>query len=395
MLVSKHTSMRNLSTTILTGAMACAALLSTPSITGARLPPPQEPDNAVFTATEVLVVSHAKEDTYMVEESWLGSLQVKDSVTLPGFKLVTFGKMGNEQPVEMNEQTRILLFLRPDEKDPKRLAITDYGYAFFFRDAKQLGELQTMAKDAIALRRRWEKAVSIAEPADRLEALWPYLTGSSRACATLTIEHLAKLNPLPGDYLAERMATYPASERGGWMLLCRQFPSDKLHAAAIADVKSARRAFETYLAAQGLERLATMDHWNDDTLPASIKDLNGEIYYGLAGIRSFKDPRDLPLFRELTPWLMRNQLDGAVEECVSMMKNFPAAENLAVLKSIWEDYQARHVHDLDRHLLPIDLARALAASKSIDAVPILKEIQATPTFHDEALNAIEAIENGP
>lgn len=384
--------MRGLPLTILTSAMLSAALPSVASAALARLPPPQEPDNAVFTATEVIIVSPIKEDSYLVEETALGSLQPKEFVTLPGFKLVTYGKRGDEQPVTMDEQTRILLFLRPDEKDPKQFVVTDYGHAFFFRDVKQIAELQTMAKAAVALRRRWEKAISIADPAERLEALWPYLKNSSRACATMTIEHLARLNPLPGDYLAERLAKYPASERAGWMLLCRQFPSDKLHAALIVDVVSARRAFDAYLKAHGIERLAMMDHWNDGTLPDTVKDLYGEIYYGLGGIRSFKDPRDLPLFREWVPWLLRNQLDQSVEECVSMMGAFPTAKNLPVLKSIWVDYQVREADDLGQRLLPIDLARALAASKNVDAIPILKQIQAIPKFHDEALNAIKAIE---
>ena len=237
--------------------IAWLCLLALPAMAWGRLPPIQEPDNAVFSATQVIVVSHQKEDVYMVEETFLGLLKPKEAVNLPDFKLVTFEKMfGDPEPVAMDERTRILLFLRPDEKDAKRMVVSDYGYAFFYRDVEKVGELRDLANKAVTLRRKWEKACAIADPKLRLEALWPFLRLSLYTCHKMTLAELAKINPLPGDYLAEHLATYGPSERAGLMLLSRAIPSDELHAACIADVDAARNTYDTYLKEHHLDRMA-------------------------------------------------------------------------------------------------------------------------------------------
>ena len=115
------------------------------------------------------------------------------------------------------------------------------------------------------------------------------------------------------------------------------------------------------------------------------------MYYGLGAIRNFKDKKDLPYYRAMVPWLLRNQFDQAAEECVYMMEYFPASENLPVLKSIWVDYKSRQVEKANEPLLPIYLARALAASKSADAIPILTEMLENDRAHDTALIAIRDI----
>jgi hypothetical protein len=205
-----------------------------PIVARAHLPPIQDADDAVFSATQVVLVAHLKDDQYSVVETFLGTLKPGDTVTLPGFKLVTFNKMhGDAQPVKVDERTRILLFLRPDEKDASKLVVTGYGFDYFYRDADKIAELREIANGAIAYKRKWETAIAIQEPQRRVEKLLPYVLKSPPSCWKLTLVELAKLNPLPGDYIAEHLESYPSADRARLMQRSGQLPSARLHAAGV------------------------------------------------------------------------------------------------------------------------------------------------------------------
>src|SRR5205085_2141188 len=122
--------------------LICAVFVAFPVLAWGRPVPNADANDAIFSSTQVILVSHSKDDNYLVEETFFGSLKPKETVSLKGFKVVTWAKFGDPEPVKTTERMRILLLLRPDEKDSTKLVVTDYGDAFFYRDAEKIGELR-------------------------------------------------------------------------------------------------------------------------------------------------------------------------------------------------------------------------------------------------------------
>ena len=61
----------------------------------ADIPPMPDANDAIFTATGVVIVSPSKPHTFTVERSYRGNLSVGSTIDLPTFRLVTWNKMGD------------------------------------------------------------------------------------------------------------------------------------------------------------------------------------------------------------------------------------------------------------------------------------------------------------
>jgi len=339
----------------------------------ARLPPMPDGNDAVFTATHVVIVSPGKPHAFIVQRSYLGDLAVGSAIELPTFRLVTWNDMGLEQPQSLTDSTHILLFLRRDGNSHGVLAIIDYGNAFFFRDLARIDELDAMATRAIDYHRRWQVARDTFDRQGRIRALFPYLLNPAESCHHLTLTELAKLNPDSGDYLAEILPRVSPNECQSLLLDIRQLQSPRSHSAAIAMVDRARAQLSNYLDAHHLKNFDITAQWNHGA-PEELKGVSGIMYYGLAAIRSFGDQADMPYFRGLIPFLLSNGLEQSVEECGYAMRQNPGPENIPVLKAIWEDYKSHHYTREQETLLPIDLARTLTAQNDIAVIAILLEL---------------------
>jgi hypothetical protein len=360
-------------------------LLSTASALAA-LPPTQDPNDAVFTATHIVIVSSENPPTFTVERVYRGNLAVGAKIDLPTFQLFTWGELRDKRPHPFTENTRILLFLRPDAKNPAAFEIADYGNAYFFRNVVDIEQLESLAKSARAFHNKWKEARDLSDPDDRVRAMFPYLLHSARNCKRLTLEELVKLNPQSGDYLASVLPTYSLGDCQSLLLDIRQLQSPKAHAAAITAINHARVRFNIYLANHDLKSLDAIAHWND--ADAGVKAEYGIIYYGLAAVNSFQDPADTPYIRGLVPFLLANDFGQSIEECVHAMKDHPSPENVSVLISIWEDYKAHHYPPNNEPLLPMSLSHALAVQNDFAVIPSLLEILEIPKWHDSALGAL-------
>jgi len=372
----------------------------------AETAPRQDPNDAVFTATAVVIVAPDKPDTFTIERSYRGDLAIGSKIELPKFKLITYGLLQEPHVQPLTDDTRILMFLRPDAKNPAVLEITDWGYAYFTRDVAKIDELEAIAKRAIALHKKWQDARDLPDRQDRVEALFPYLLEwrpdarqhrhTDRSCRTLTLAELAKLNPASGDYLATRLATVSPRDREHLLQDISELPSPAAHGAAIVSVDRALERFSTYLADHNLKTLDARKNWLD--LPEQLQDDYAIAYYGLAAVASFKDPTDLPYFRRLVSLLVANNFDGPLEMCLRAMAANPVAENVPVLVSIWEgygpiwqDFKARNFSVTNAPSVPIALARASSAHKDRRLIPVLLEMLDNPIGRDFSLSSLREL----
>jgi hypothetical protein len=109
-----------------------------------------------------------------------------------------------------------------------------------------------------------------------------------------------------------------------------------LHEKLINNLQKARKAFEAFVSASGWAPKDAFSHWNE--LPESAKDLYGEIYYGLDGIGSFHDPRDLPLIREAALWAVDNHLEKPCEAALDAFRSMPESANVPVIAAIRREF---------------------------------------------------------
>jgi hypothetical protein len=196
------------------------------------------------------------------------------------------------------------------------------------------------------------------------------------------------MNPQSGDYLASQLAIVSLQDCGTLLLDIRRLPSPKAHAAAIASINRARGRFEIYLATRDLKTLDVTANWNN--VADELKTDYGIIYYGLAAMNSFHDPADAPYIRGLVPFLLANDLQQAIEECIHGMRYHPSPENVAVLISVWKDHKSRHIPP-EQTGLPIDLAQAMAVQHDNAVIPSLLEMFEIPRWHDAASSALREL----
>jgi len=379
----------------------------------AETAPRQDPDDAVFTATEVVIVAPDKPHTFRVERSYRGDLAIGSKIDLPTFELESWGMWQNRQSETMTADTRILMFLRPDAKNPAAHEITDWGDAFFFRDVAQVDELDEMAKHALGRHKKWQDARDLVDPAERIRALLSFLLDIEpkrkqqlaacehfqaardprepgnhiralpprffdpvNSCERLTREELAKLTPAPADYVASLLAG--PTPRDCLLVGVCGLRSPKSHAAMIAAVDVARQRVEKYLAARELKVPDAKANWSD--VAEEVIDNYSIIYYGLHALASFRDPADMPYLRSLVPFLLASDCQQALRECILAMVDNPSPENTAVLISIWEDCKAHPERLTRKETLPVSVAWAMTYQNDAVALPSLLEIIDDPRW---------------
>jgi hypothetical protein len=119
-----------------------------------------------------------------VEEVVLGEKKIGDTISLPDFRLYTVPMFGPERVEPITPETRVLLFLKSSEKVPDTFEVMHDGECFFWvQGAAKVGDLRHQAGDAVKLRRLWGQARGIHDEKKRVEALWPYFMGGTRALA--------------------------------------------------------------------------------------------------------------------------------------------------------------------------------------------------------------------
>jgi len=194
---------------VLLGLLAACA----PSV--AKIIPRRDPRDGALDATLVVIMRQEVQDTFRIEETFLGENAVGDVLYLPGFRLVVadlstpFAGSDRVEPIQTD--TRILVFLKPSRTGTNNWDVAGAGNCYFWsQDPGKLGDLCAEAKIALTLRKSWEVASSLPNERQRVEALWPYMWNNDGACFQQTKAVLRRIGSAAGDYMAEQWT------EGGW-----------------------------------------------------------------------------------------------------------------------------------------------------------------------------------
>jgi hypothetical protein len=301
----------------------------------------------------------------------LGPKKAGDVIKLPGFRLYTVQERGPEKVEPITPQTRILLFLKPKEKDPDALEVTSYGYCFFWvHKPGKVSDLRRIAEEAVGLRKSWEKARDIRDERARVEALWPYLWNHGRSFLDHTRKELQKTGAVAGDYIAERLPDLTHGQRMTLLPNLGAYGGERLHAVLIAHLKQQRRLYEAFLAFHGPDGKAIIEDWNN--APDEIKSIWGELYYGLGGLATFRDRKDLEIVREYALWAVDHRFKQTCDAALSAFRAMPHEANLPVIDAIWREFSSKPYPG--NPLSPFDVTRALRTHKFPETVPLLAQL---------------------
>jgi hypothetical protein len=318
-------------------ALVCCAALMTGEPSCAKLVAARNPLDGVLDAELIVIVKHAGSGAFAAEEALLGTARAGDVIAVPDFKLSAPQENGPDIVEAITENTRILMFLRRSAAGTWERTGYD-GCFFWVQDAGQISQLENIAKRALDARERWEKAAQIGEPIERVAALWEFVFRYKygRTFFEHTMAELGKAGVPAGDYIAEKFDSMSWNDRSPFYNEAGVYGSEKLHEKLISDLAKDRKAYEVFVSRTAWNPKDIFSHWNE--LPESAKDLYGEVYYGLAGIASFKARGDLPLIRTVALWAVENRLEQPCEAALHAFRDMPDPENLAVISAIQKEF---------------------------------------------------------
>jgi hypothetical protein len=331
----------------------------------ARLVPQRDPREGVLDASLVTIVRPETQDWFRIDEVFLGDQSAGSAIRLPGFRLYTVQEHGPELVEPMIPDTRVLLFLRSKADGWE---VTHYGYCFFWRhEPEKVKELREMADKAVSLRRSWETARDTPDEQSRVETLWPYLWGQGVSFLKHTERELQKIGSRAGDYIAQQLEAMSHSQRMTILPNLGAYRSVRSHQALIRHLKSRRQLYESYLAERRPGAESLIEDWNH--APKEIKEIYGELYYGLGGLAGFNDRADLPFIRELAQWAAERRLKQTCDAALSAFRTMPDEANLLVVDAIWREFSARQFPG--NKLMSLDVVRVLHTHIYPESVPLL------------------------
>lgn len=336
------------------------------SAASARIVVAKNPLDGVLDAQLVVIVRQQEAlKLFQIDEVFLGNAQSGDSLDVGDLELSTEQESGPPTVDPITPETRILLYLQRNDTT-KAWEPTDFKHSVFWGHTPgEITRLRETAKRTVELRREWERAASVVDPRQRVEALWPFL--ALRKYGVSFLEHtkaeLKKAKPVSGEYFAERFDQMSLDQSGFILVDAADFGSDVLHDKLISHLREKQRVYSDFVAKTG--KIPEGTDW--DTLPASIKDVNGEIYYTFAALDRFRDRRDLPLIRDVALWAVHYHLEQTAEEALMAFRWMPDQANLSVIDLIDRQFPARP----GNNLIYIEAARALCAHKYVETVPLL------------------------
>jgi hypothetical protein len=346
--------------------------------------------NGILDAELVVIVLQHSPGSFRVEEVFLGNANKGDSVELPGFRLFTEQQYGPDIVEPITPDTRVLLFLHHKKDAPAVWEPTYFGYSFFWvQDPAQLTRLEKTAEQAVALRRQWEEAANISDLRRRAETLWPFLSMKDYGpdVRDNTKSALEKIAPMSGDYFAEHFDELAHWDRVDLFRNAGAYGGDKLHQKLTNHIKAQREFYESSVSTYKLNDHNALASWN--AMPDSVKDGYGDIYYGLAGLASFKRRDDLPLIREIARWAVKYGLEQTCEAVLDAFRTMPDKDNLAVISLIWKKFPLGS--GKGDEIFHIDVIRTLCAHKYAQTVPLLAAFVTDAFAGTEAQAALSEI----
>jgi hypothetical protein len=349
--------------------LLCSLLLAS-SASVAKLVAPRDFHNGILDAELAVIVLQQSPDTFKVEEAFLGNIANGDSIAVPGFRLFTEQTNGPDIVEPITPDTRILMFLHHKKGSAATWEPTYFGTCFFWvQDSLTVAQLRSTAEQAIALRQRWEAAAHTLDLRRRAEALWPFL--SIREYGPNFLEHteiaLQNIAPVSGDYFAEHFSDMPTSERALLFIHAGGYGGENLHDTLINYIKAQQNLYEDFISTSDVDGQSPLARWN--SLPEEIRNIYGDIYYGLAGVGSFQRRSDLPLIREIARWAVKYNLEQTCEAALSAFRVMPDSDNLPVISLISNKFSVGEGEG--NEVLHFDVIRTLYAHKYPGTVILL------------------------
>ena len=380
---------RRVAGTIRALLLPCCLLLAS-TVSFAKLVSSRDYRNGILDAELVIIVSQESPNSFRVGEVFLGNANKGDSLELPGFRLFTKRQYGPDIVEPITSDTRILLLLRHKKDTPAAWEPTDFGYCFFWvQSPEQVTQLRKTAEQAVTLRRKWEDAANISDPRQRAETLWPFL--SLKDYGTSFLEHtksaLQNMSPVSGDYFAEKFYDVPRWNRADLFKNAGAYGGDKLHLTLTSYIRAQQQLYESAASTYKLNDHDALASWN--TMPDSVKDTYGDIYYGLAGLASFQRRDDLPVIREIARWAVKYGLEQTCEAALDAFRTMPDKDNLPVISMIWKKFPLGS--GKGDEIFHVDVIQALCAHKYVQTVPLLAPFVTDGFAGAEAQAALTAI----
>jgi len=347
----------------------------------ARIVPPRDPRDGVLDASLVVIVSKKQEGVLRIEEMILGQRKAGDTIRLPGFRLHTIQRHGPEKVEPFTEQTRALLFLKRKDDDPDALEITYHGYCFFWvHETGKIPDLRRIGEKAVSLRKSWEDARDIGDEKTRVEALWPYLWNHGSTFHRHTETELQKTGVAAGEYIAERLPDMSHGHRMSLLTELGAYGSERLHAALVSHLRRQRELYEAFLTEHGPGAKHLIEDWNK--APSKIRNIWSELYYGVAGLASFRDRRDLEFVKELALWAVDHRFKQTCDAALAAFRDMPDRGNLPVIDAIWKEFSSKPYKG--NALSPFDVTRALRSHTFPETIPVLAQLLANNEAKNEA-----------
>jgi hypothetical protein len=182
-----------------------------------------------------------------------------------------------------------------------------------------------------------------------------------------TERELQKIGPVVGDYIARKFEVMTHSQLMTLMPNLGAYGGERSHQTLIERLKSRQRLYERFLAERGAGAEKLIEDWNNT--PEEIKEIYGELYYGLGGLASFKDRTDLPFVRELALWAVSRRFKQTCDAALDAFRTMPDEANLPVINAIWREFSAHQFPGNEMNSL--DVVRTLKTHVYPAAVPLL------------------------
>jgi hypothetical protein len=347
--------------------------LTLPSTGFARIVLVKNPLDGVLDAQLVLIVRKGPNARlFRIDQVFWGDAKAGDLIDLGNFQLATVQQYGSSVIDRIAPETRILVFLKP-ENDPSAPWQPTYFQEAYFWVQKPEDEqrLRNDAQRAVEARRQWEKARSTFDRATRVVALWPFLSFDKYGVGFYehTKTELEEAKPKSGEYFASHFEDLPTKQRRMLLSSAGDFGSNQLHQKMQTFLVQEMKAYESFVHEFG--RVPTQEDWNTlrNTLPSKIKDVTGNIYYGLAGFAKYGRRGDLPFIRKMAVWAANYDLEQTAEAAMNAFRDMPDENNLPAIRQVLAKFLPEKLPGMAS--IDVDAERALCKHHYAQTVPLL------------------------
>jgi hypothetical protein len=176
---------------------------------------------------------------------------------------------------------------------------------------------------------------------------------------------LEKARPAAGEYFAEHFDEMSSDDRMVLLPGAGAYGSETLHEKLRRHLDQQRHVYQEFVA--GLGRLPSAADWI--TMPKSVRDATGEIYYGLAGLAEFRDRDDLPFIRATALWSAKYHLEDPADAAIDAFRDMPDEANLAVIDRLLKEFLPGRKPGM--WSIDSDAERALCKHRHPETVPLL------------------------